>query len=87
MNFYSDPGNCSMEFDPFRKFDSDAEAFLHVELSTVSDEERSEKMVSNMVELLDMIFQVNMFKETKQINSDNEIFNKYNQKLEQILSQ
>ncbi|WP_339245697.1 hypothetical protein NST58_01035 [Paenibacillus sp. FSL R10-2796] len=87
MNFYSDPGNCSMDFDPFRKFDSAAEAILHVELSTVSDEERSEIMLSNMVELLDMIFQVNMFRETKQINSDNEIFNNYNQKLEQILSQ
>jgi hypothetical protein len=85
MNFYSDPGNCSMEFHLFRKFDSAEKAILHVELSTVSDEERSEIMVRNMVKLLDMIFQVNMFKETKQINSDNEIFNNYNQELEKIL--
>ncbi|MEK4205005.1 MULTISPECIES: hypothetical protein [Paenibacillus] len=87
MYFYSDFDNCSMDFDPFRKFDSAEEALLNLELSTVSDEERSEIMLSNMVVLLNMIFQVNMLKETKQINSDNEIFNNYNQKLEQILSQ
>ncbi|OMD83431.1 hypothetical protein BSK49_24405 [Paenibacillus odorifer] len=87
MKLFSDPHNCSIEFDPFRKFDSVEEATIHFKLSTISDEERSEVMVSNMVELLDLIFQVNMFKETRQINSDSEVFNNYNQKLKQILSQ